>query len=87
MYGQPIFMPFRNIDDTATNQSRSFCLPLPRHSDEGKEERDNNFLVHNLFFNCNVPDDESTLTIALLKVEGGWRGVKRLEGEDEVGEK
>ena len=65
---------------------RAVHLTVRRHDCKGKEDGDDGLLDHFLLFNCYVPDNESTLTIALLKVEGGWRGVKRLEGEDEVGE-
>ena len=74
-------------------------LPLSRHCGKGDQDGDDVapfhnvtnitkpfLLFHSLFFNCNVPDDESTITIALFVVEDGWHGVKRLEGEGEVGE-
>ena len=60
-------------------------LGLSRHCDEGNQDGDDGLLDHFLLFNCNVADDESALTIALLKVEGGWHGVERFEGEGEVG--
>jgi len=76
--------------------SKGLCLP--RNCDEGEEDGDDVaplhdviniakpfLLVHNLLLNCYVADDESTLTIALLEVEDGGDGVKRLEGEGEVG--
>ena len=62
-------------------------LGLSRHCDEGNQDGDDGLLDHFLLFNCYVADDESTLTIALLKVEGSWHGVERFEGEGEVGEK
>ena len=77
----------------------SESLGLPHHCDEGEQCGDDVALFHDviniaktfllfhfLLFNCYVADDESTLTIALLKVEGGWHGVERCEGEGEVGE-
>ena len=77
----------------------SESLGLPHHCDEGEQCGDDValfhdviniaktfLLVHCLLFNCYVADDESTLTIALLEVKGGWHGVKRFEGEREVGE-
>ena len=73
-------------------------LPLSRNCGKGDQDGDDVAPFHNvtniakpfllfhfLLFNCYVPDDESTLTIALLKVEGGWHGVERFEGEGEVG--
>ena len=64
----------------------SGSLGLSRHCDEGNQDGDDGLLDHFLLFNCNVPDDESTLTIALLKVEGGWHGVEWFESEGEVSE-
>ena len=37
-----------------------------------------------LLFQRDVADDESTLSIALLEVEGVGNGIERLEGEREV---
>ena len=64
---------------------RAVHLTVRRHDCKGKEDGDDGLLDHFLLFNCYVPDNESTLTIALLKVEGGWHGVERFEGEGEVG--
>ena len=37
-----------------------------------------------LLFQRDIADDESTLSIALLEVEGVGNGIERLEGEREV---
>ncbi len=76
----------------------SESLGLPHHCDEGEQCGDDVALFHDviniaktfllfhfLLFNCYVADDESTLPLALLKVEGGGHGVERFEGEGEVG--